>query len=151
MKVFNYKHKQTQMLKVKLHSPNARAPTQGTKGSAGYDLYSPIDCIIPARSRLLIQTDISVRIPEGHYGQVASRSSLSLRNGLEVGAGVIDESYTGILGIILHNFTDVDYSVKMGDRIGQLILIRISVPDVEIVEDLGSTDRGEGGFGSTGK
>lgn len=139
------------MLRIKRHSEIARLPTQGTAGSAGYDLSSPIDCVVPARSRLLISTDLSMAIPEGHYGQIASRSGLSLRHGIEVGAGVIDESYRGVVGILLYNLSDQDYSVKVGDRIAQLILHKISVLPVQEVPELDSTERGVGGFGSTGK
>jgi dUTP pyrophosphatase len=80
----------------------------------------------------------------------APRSGLTLKNGLDVGAGVIDEDYRGNVGVILFNHSDTEFTVKAGDRIAQLILERIVTPAVEEVEDLDVTDRGSGGFGSTG-
>lgn len=80
----------------------------------------------------------------------APRSGLTLKNGLDVGAGVIDEDYRGNVGVILFNHSDTEFTVKAGDRIAQLILERIVTPAVEEVEDLDATDRGSGGFGSTG-
>ena len=81
---------------------------------------------------------------------VAPRSGLAYKKGIDVGAGVIDEDYRGEVGVILFNFGEEDFEVAPGDRIAQLILERIATPDVEVVSDLDATDRGAGGFGSTG-
>lgn len=80
----------------------------------------------------------------------APRSGLALKHAIDVGAGVIDADYRGPVGVILFNHFDVDFEVKVGDRIAQLILEKIVTPAVLEVEDLDSTTRGEGGFGSTG-
>ena len=138
-------------LDVKKLSPNAILPTLATPGSAGYDLYSAYDVLISPWSHQLVPTDIAVAIPAGLYGRIASRSGLSLKFGLEVGAGVVDSSYTGPVGVVLHNFSDNPYSIKKGDRIAQLILEHISILPVNEVSTLDETERGSGGFGSTGK
>ncbi|GMH32390.1 hypothetical protein BSKO_00224 [Bryopsis sp. KO-2023] len=137
-------------LRVKRLSENATIPQRGSSRAAGYDLSSAEDCSVPARGKTLIKTDLSVAIPPGTYGRVAPRSGLALKKFIDVGAGVIDEDYRGPLGVILFNFSDTEFEVKTGDRIAQLILERIYTPDVEEVEELDDTERGTGGFGSTG-
>jgi len=100
---------------------------------------------------MLIPTDISIGIPSGCYGRVAPRSGLALKFFLDTGAGVIDEDYRGSLGVVMFNFSKTDYEVRAEDRIAQLILERIYTPEIVEVENLEDTDRGTGGFGSTGK
>lgn len=135
---------------VKLYSQHATVPVRATKGSAGYDLFSAVDVVIPSRGRILVDTDIGVVIPIGAYGQIASRSGLALKHGLDVGAGVIDGDYRGSICVLLFNHSDEEYQVHRGDRIAQIIIIRIEVPLVVISDELPQTSRGHGGFGSTG-
>lgn len=116
----------------------------------GFDLSSAYDAIIPARGKALVKTDIAIAIPEFTYARVAPRSGLAHKHSIDVGAGVIDYDYRGNVGVILFNLSDVDFEVKRGDRIAQLILERISMADVVEVEELNETARGAGGFGSTG-
>lgn len=111
---------------------------------------SAYDYIVPARGKELVKTDIQIEVPEGCYGRVAPRSGLAWKNGIDVGAGVIDQDYRGNVGVILFNFSDVAFEVKKGDRVAQLICERITYPVVEEVKSLTDTIRGEGGFGSTG-
>ncbi|KAL1925707.1 uncharacterized protein VTP21DRAFT_590 [Calcarisporiella thermophila] len=136
---------------VKRLSDKARIPTRGSSLSAGYDLYSAKDIVIPARNRALIPTDLSVALPPNTYGRVAPRSGMALKNFLDTGAGVVDADYRGPLGIVMFNHAEEDFQVKEGDRIAQLIIERIFTPEVEEVEDLEQTIRGAGGFGSTGR
>jgi dUTP pyrophosphatase len=89
-------------------------------------------------------------VPPGTYGRVAPRSGLAWKHSIDVGAGVIDEDYRGNVGVILFNLSDVDFEVKEGDRIAQLVLEKIVTPEVEEVEELDESARGAGGFGSTG-
>ena len=141
------------MLQYKKLSGKAIAPQQATEKAAGYDLCSAHDAIVPMKGRCLVKTDIAVSVPKGTYGRVAPRSGLTLKNGIDVGAGVIDEDYRGNVGVILFNHSDTDFVVKTGDRIAQLILEKIElVPTQEVFEigDLGETQRGSHGFGSTG-
>ncbi|KAL4331784.1 hypothetical protein GQ457_07G026240 [Hibiscus cannabinus] len=138
------------LLKVKKLSEKAVLPSRGSALAAGYDLSSATDTTVPARGKALIPTDLSISVPEGTYGRVAPRSGLAWKHSIDVGAGVIDADYRGPLGVILFNYSDVEFEVKVGDRIAQLIIEKIMTPDVLEVEDLDSTTRGGGGFGSTG-
>lgn len=95
-------------------------------------------------------TDIQIELPSGCYGRVAPRSGLAAKNFIDVGAGVIDEDYRGNVGVILFNHSTVPFEVKKGDRIAQLICEQIFYPSIEEVETLSITERGAGGFGSTG-
>lgn len=109
-------------LKVTRQTPRAFLPKRASAGSAGYDLASAEDCTVPARGRLLVSTGLVVKIPGGCYGRVAPRSGLALKHGIDVGAGVIDNDYTGVLGVVLFNHNDAPFEIKWGDRIAQLIL-----------------------------
>jgi dUTP pyrophosphatase len=131
-------------------SPSAVLPVRASPGAAGYDLSSAKDSVVPARGKALIPTDLSISIPDGTYARIAPRSGLAWKNAIDTGAGVIDADYRGNVGVILFNHSDQDFPVKSGDRIAQLILERIAIADVEEVNDLSETERGAGGFGSTG-
>ncbi|KAJ9166103.1 hypothetical protein P3X46_020895 [Hevea brasiliensis] len=135
---------------VKKLSEKAILPSRASPLSAGYDLSSATETKVPARGKALIPTDLSIVIPEGTYARIAPRSGLAWKHSIDVGAGVIDADYRGPVGVILFNHSDVDFEVKVGDRIAQLIIEKIMTPDVVEVEDLDATLRGEGGFGSTG-
>lgn len=130
--------------------PNAKLPTRGSAAAAGYDLYASEKVVLPRGGRKVVQTGICLAIPTGHYGRVAPRSGLASKHGIDVGAGVIDEDYRGLLGVLLFNLGDADFTIEQGDRVAQLIIEKISTPDVEEVADLQETVRGAGGFGSTG-
>ncbi|NWH93323.1 DUT protein, partial [Aegithalos caudatus] len=131
-------------------SENAFAPSRGSPRSAGYDLYSAYDCVIPPMEKGVVKTDIQIALPAGCYGRIAPRSGLATKHFIDVGAGVIDEDYRGNVGVVLFNFGKKAFEVKKGDRIAQLICERIYYPELEEVEALDDTERGEGGFGSTG-
>lgn len=148
-------------LLVKKLSENATIPTKEYDKAAGFDLYSAEDCVIPAacmgyqfchetKVTNLVKTDLSIRVPDGTYGRIAPRSGLAVKNKITTGAGVIDQSYTGNVGVVLFNFGNDDFSVKKGDRIAQLILEKISYERLEVVDELPNTERGEKGFGSSG-
>lgn len=135
----------------KLHSSLARLPERATNGSAGYDLYASEDKVIPARTRALVDTGLSMCIPSSCYGRIAPRSGLAAKFSIDVGAGVIDSDYRGLVKVLLINHGEMDYSVKVGDRIAQLIFEKIEhLIFVEAEELPVSEQRGEGGFGSTG-
>ena len=137
-------------LQVKLLSPNAKMPTRGSELAAGYDLSSAQALTIQPGQRALVQTDISVMIPQGTYARIAPRSGLALKNGINVGAGVVDGDYTGPVGVVLFNHGSEVFKISVGDRIAQLILERIRTPPVTETKELASTSRGASGFGSTG-
>ncbi|GBL95727.1 Deoxyuridine 5'-triphosphate nucleotidohydrolase [Araneus ventricosus] len=140
-----------QVLRIAKLSSNAKIPTKGSKLAAGYDLYSAYDYVVPPKGKVLAMTDIQVQIPPGHYGRVAPRSGLAVKNFIDVGAGVVDEDYRGNLGVVLFNFGSQEFKVNKGDRIAQFICEKISYPELEEVDSLDGTERGDGGFGSTGK
>ena len=137
-------------LGVKKLTYDAILPTRGSGGAVGYDLYSNCDGVIEGGNRGLISTGIVVSLPPGVYGRVAPRSGLAMKNGIQVGAGVIDPDYTGELKVLLFNHGSKDLEVKMGDRVAQLVLERCETPPVEEIGLLQETTRGEDGFGSTG-
>lgn len=144
---------QEKTLQVFLRSEKATLPTRGSVLSAGWDLYSSEEGVIPGHGQGMIATDISVIVPEGTYGRVAPRSGLAAKHGISTGAGVIDADYRGEVKIILFNHSDKDFKIEKGDRIAQLVLEKIVNAEIKQItaEELSSTDRGEGGFGSTGK
>lgn len=129
---------------------NAFAPVKGSYGAAGFDLKSAYTCIVPARGKAVVMTDIKIELPSGCYGRVAPRSGLAANHSIDVGAGVIDEDYRGNLGVILFNHSDVDFAVTKGDRIAQIICERIFYPVLLECKDLKDTERGDKGLGSTG-
>ncbi|KAH8391772.1 hypothetical protein KR215_002770 [Drosophila sulfurigaster] len=129
---------------------HALEPVRGSERAAGLDLRSAYDLVVPSRGKAIVKTDLQVQVPEGSYGRVAPRSGLAVKNFIDVGAGVVDEDYRGNLGVVLFNHSDADFEVKRGDRIAQFICERIFYPELEQVDKLEDTVRGEGGFGSTG-
>ncbi|TMW99199.1 hypothetical protein EJD97_002909 [Solanum chilense] len=136
--------------RVKKLSENAVLPSRASSLSAGYDLSSAAETKVPARGKALVPTDLSIAVPQGTYARIAPRSGLAWKYSIDVGAGVIDADYRGPVGVVLFNHSEVDFEVKAGDRIAQLIVQKIVTPEVEQVDDLDSTVRGSGGFGSTG-
>lgn len=139
------------VLYFKKMSDRATTPSRGSELAAGYDLYSAENVIIPKQGKALVKTDIAIALPEGCYGRVAPRSSLSWKHHIDVGAGVVDRDYRGNVGVVLFNLSQQDYKVQQGDRIAQLIVERISIPPLVEVEELDDTARGTAGYGSTGK
>ena len=139
-----------QSLRVTILDDRAKLPVRASAGAAGYDLASVEDASVPARGRKLIKTGLKIAVPDGTYGRIAPRSSLALKHFVDVGAGVIDADYRGEVGVVLFNHADEDFIVKHGDRVAQLVLERIVTPDVFAVDSVEETDRGAGGFGSTG-
>lgn len=137
-------------LQIKLLSERATLPRAGSELAAGLDLCAAEDKVIPPQGRALIATDLSIACPAGTYARIAPRSGLALKHGIDVGAGVIDADYRGPVGVILFNWGKDEFVVKQGDRIAQLILEQIVLPEIVEVNELSDTVRGAGGFGSTG-
>lgn len=141
-------------IKVKL-DPGAIMPTRAHSTDAGLDLYSPVNAFVPARclpeeNSVCIDTGVHVQIPEGYVGMIKSKSGLNVNNGI-TSEGVIDSGYTGSIVVKLYNHGDRSVKIKAGQKISQLVLLPIITPDLELVDDLEATERGSGGFGSTGK
>ena len=138
-------------LGVKKLCYDAIVPTRGSDGAVGYDLYSSEDATVPCQAgRALVGTGITVVLPPGVYGRVAPRSGLAVKHCINVGAGVIDPDYTGEIKVVLFNHGEKDFEIKKGDRIAQLVLERCETPPIEEINIVEDTERGSGGFGSTG-
>mmetsp|Transcript_21147 Transcript_21147/g.49953 ORF Transcript_21147/g.49953 Transcript_21147/m.49953 type:complete len:158 (-) Transcript_21147:161-634(-) len=137
-------------LLVKKLSEDATLPVRGSEWSAGFDLSASRPATIPAGGRKIVHTDLSIACPPGTYARIAPRSGLAVKKGIDCGAGVVDADYRGPVGVVLFNLGEEDFVVNKGDRIAQLILEKISMAPVEEVKDLTETERGAGGFGSTG-
>ena len=138
-------------LGVKKLTYDAIVPTRGSDGAVGYDLYSSEDAVVPCQAgRALVGTGITVVLPQGVYGRVAPRSGLAVKHCINVGAGVIDPDYTGEIKVVLFNHGESDFEIKKGDRIAQLVLERCETPPIEEISIVEDTERGSGGFGSTG-
>lgn len=139
------------MAYVKLLSSSAQIPTRALPGDAGFDLYSPSDYDLYPSNQLAINVDVAVKLPVGTCGMVAPRSSMN-RKGIHTKIGIIDAGYRGSIGVILRNETSETHHIRRGDRIAQLIIIPLAIEEpLELVQSLDETERGEGGFGSTGK
>ena len=138
-------------LKIKRLTNSAILPSYSHDGDAGLDLYSDMDCSLEQGQRMAISTGISIEIPAGFVGLVWPRSGLSIKNGIDVLAGVGDSGYRGEYKVVLLNTGYDDFVIKKGDRIAQLLIQPIERAEVEEVEELSGSQRGEGGFGSTGR
>lgn len=142
-------------LRVHLLSADGKPPSRGSPDAAGYDIYASEATIIPANGRAMVSTALAIICPLGTYGRVAPRSGLAVKHGISTGAGVIDADYRGEVKVLLFNHNDKDFTVEKGDRIAQLILERIYTPEIQVLDDSTwetekVTQRGAGGFGSTG-
>jgi dUTP pyrophosphatase len=135
--------------KVKLLDVLSKPPSKSESGSAGYDIFSIDNCVIEKGKRKLINTGISLQVPNYYYLRVAPRSGLSCK-GIDIGAGVIDSSYRGPLKVLVINNSDSDYNICIGDKISQIIMERCGNANIEITDELSESVRGSDGFGSTG-
>lgn len=143
----------------KIHT-NAILPKRNHSKDAGLDLFALSDDFIEVGTTKLIQTGVAVQIPTGFVGKIEDRSSMALR-GLRNGGGIVDAEYTGDCGVILHNLNNVEYTdpvlhrrgyrVRKGERVGQILLYRVEISDVEEVTELWNSERQNKGYGSSGK
>lgn len=138
---------------IKLH-PDAVMPTYGSRHAAGADLYAlaEAEILIPAGKTVFVSTGIAMEIPEGFVGLVFARSSMGAKRNLAPAnkVGVIDSDYRGEIKVVLHNHGDIDQVVMPGERIAQLAIVPYLTAEFEECTSLSDTERGEGGFGSTG-
>ena len=145
----------------------AKMPTRAHPWDAGLDLYTPYEAYLCRNvvnvlsnegagrgvfdmSCITIDTGVHVQIPEGYVGLIKSKSGLNVMHGLTA-EGVIDAHYTGSIKVKLYNHTGNGYSFKAGDKIAQLVILPCLLPELELVDSLEETDRGDAGFGSTGR
>lgn len=139
----------------------AKMPTRAHPWDAGLDLYAPVDVTVPSSIRMFpfdeirlgsvtIDTGVHMEIPEGYVGFIKSKSGLNVNHGLTA-EGVIDAHYTGSIRVKLYNHKQTPYQFKAGDKIAQLVILPCVMPHLELVDSLEETDRGDNGFGSTGR
>lgn len=139
-------------LKIKILDKNIPFPKFAHKSDAGIDLYSTIDYILKPFERKLVPTGIKIEIPEGYAGFVQPRSGLAINHGISLvnTPGLIDSGYRGEIKAILINFDQVEnFEIKKGDKICQLVIMKIENAEIIFKDELDHSDRGEGGFGST--
>lgn len=150
----------TMNIKIVLEE-GAKLPLRSTEGAAAWDLFAHIEepiKIYPNNMRhsfrvlpYKISTGVRVELPKGYYWSIRSKSGLYVKRGISVDGGVIDEDYRGIVHVALINTSRETYTINPGDKIAQVVLQKYHEQEFEIVDSLEETERGEGGFGSTGK
>ncbi len=142
-------------IRVKKIRENAVVPKIATSGSAAADLYACIDepVLVPARGNAAIPVGIAIAVPEGYGAFIFARSGLGIKHGIAPRncVGVIDSDYRGEICVGLMNNSDEDYTVQPGDRIAQMAIMPVMPAEYILCDELSETDRGTGGFGSTGK
>lgn len=142
-------------MKIKLLREGAKVPMRATEGSAGYDLCACIenDVILKPREIKIIPTGISVMAEKNTAVMIYARSGLSTKHGISLanGVGVVDSDYRGEVGVALINNGSEDFKIENGMRIAQMVITPVLTPDLIVSDELSETERGKGGFGSTGK
>ena len=139
------------MLSIQRLSAHAILPSRGSKHAAGLDLYAPQAYTLPPGQRVLIPLDISIELPIGTFAHLLPRSGLALKHGIHVGAGVVDSDYRGNVSVLLMNLGAETFEVLPGDRVAQLVVLPCLLMEVNEVSETNASERGAGGFGSTGK
>lgn len=139
-------------IKIKKLDPKAVIPTRGSDAAAGVDLHAPKALVIHPNSNGVVSTGLAVEIPDGYFGAIFARSGMATRKGLRPAncVGVIDSDYRGEIKVVLHNDSDIIRPVQEGDRVAQLVILPYEPIEFDEVDKLNDTDRGIGGFGSTG-
>ena len=139
------------VVKVSFDKNDSFIPIQMYSDSAGYDLFSGESVLIPKWSRLAINTNIRLDIPKGFYGEIKSRSGLALNNGIIAFNGTVDSGYLGFVFVIIFNNSDIDFNIKKGNRIPQIIFKKCHSVFFKHCEQVSViSDRGAKGFGSSG-
>lgn len=142
-------------IKIKKLRENANIPTRGSAAAAGYDLYACIENAVTIKPHTTekIGTGLAIAVPDGYFGAIFARSGLAAKQGLRPAncVGVADSDYRGEYIVAIHNDTDAEQIVEPGERIAQLVVMPYLAAEFEEVDELSETERGAGGFGSTGK
>lgn len=142
-------------INIKKLNENAIIPTYGSDFSAGADLYACLDedLTIKAGETVLVKTGLALEIPEGYGGFIYARSGLASKRGLAPAnkVGVVDSDYRGEVMVALHNHSSIDQVIMKNERVAQLVIAPFLKAEFELVPELSDTQRGEGGFGSTGR
>lgn len=136
-------------MKIKLDA-GAYMPERAHETDAGLDLRAMHDAVVPAHGSAVFDTGVHIELPPGTAGELKSKSGLNVRHNI-ISDGTIDEGYTGSITVKLYNLGDHDYTVRAGDKISQLVIIRVERPELELAEHIDGGERGDNGFGSTGR
>ena len=136
-------------MKIKL-DPGARLPTKAHAQDAGFDLYAPRRVVIPAFGSAVIDTGVHMQLPLGTAGLLVSKSGLYVNHDI-TSTGLIDVGYTGSIRVKLYNHGDENYTIEAGDKISQLVVLKIMDVPLQEVSELDESERGANGFGSTGR
>ena len=144
------------MVKIKLLSENASAPTRASDGAAGYDLRACIDAPITLEKGKIfaVPTGVAIELPSKNLvAVVCARSGLAIKHGIGLanGVGIIDSDYRGEIKVGLINSGEEDFVINPGERIAQMLIMPVETPELTICDELSETERGSGGFGSTGR
>ena len=126
-------------------------PIRAHAGDAGLDIFTPKDIYIESRSSAIIDTGVHIELPPMTVGEIKSKSGLNFKHGLTVPTGTVDYGYTGSIQVKIYNHSNQPYTFKRGDKIAQLVVMPILLPELEVVDTLDATERGDKGFGSTGR
>ncbi len=137
------------LLIKKLH-PDASVPKYALPGDAGMDLYALETITLAPNQKTIIPTGIAMAIPKGHVGLVWDKSGIASKHHLHTLAGVIDENYRGEIRVVIGNFGEQSYTIEKGKKFAQLLIQPVVQPETREVDSLDETNRGAGGFGSTG-
>ena len=140
------------ILKIQKLTDDAIVPQYAHLDDSGMDLFAVESAVIPVGGRKLIKTGISIQLLPATEAQVRPRSGLALKHGISVtnAPGTVDEGYRGEIGVILENRGEMPFGIEKGMKIAQLVIAPVLRPQIEVVKDLSTTQRGSGGFGSTG-
>jgi dUTP pyrophosphatase len=139
------------VIRIKKLHPDAKIPTRHNSTDAGLDFYALEESVIKPGERALISTGISMALPPGHVALVWDKSGIATKHGVTTLAGVIDEEYRGEYLILMHNLSLHDFDIGKHMKIAQVLIQKVEKPELVEVEDLEDTDRGSGGFGSSGR
>ena len=141
-------------MNVKKLKENAKMPTYGSEYAAGFDLYAVLDSdtVIKSHETFLVKTGLAMEVPLGYAGMIFARSGLATKKGLAPAnkVGVVDSDYRGEVMVALHNHSNIDQTISHGERIAQMVIMPFYKAEFTVVDELSNTERGSGGFGSTG-
>ena len=136
-------------MKVKIDD-KAKLPIRAHKTDAGYDLFATREIYVMPKGKITADTGVHCEIPAGYFGDIRPKSGLLFNHNIFT-AGTVDSGYTGSINVRIINFGEEPYVFKKGDKIAQMVIVPFIAPELEVVEELSETERGSGGFGSTGR
>jgi dUTP pyrophosphatase len=138
------------LIKIKKLSEDATLPRYAQPGDAGMDFYSNEEITILPNERKLVSTGISMAIPKGYVGLIWDKSGIATKHGIKTMAGVIDSSYRGEVKILIHNLSNQTHKIEKNTKVAQMLIQPVEQKEISEVIELDQTERGTGGFGSTG-